>query len=192
MKVTWVEKEEITDWDAASDEALTEFEKNLGEWESESEVLGKLIDRAIAESEMEETITDEEIAASIPDDYVVKMPPVEEYTQKAVIKSVGKAELPEVTIDITLVGTLLRRSVKNTTENVWRKCYPGAFWIRDGQRLADPTTKGQCLGDIRPGLTYPFVVVVPIFPSDGKPDKLVVAILEDGVGWHTVEELRVR
>lgn len=137
----------------------------------------------------QDSVTDEEIAAELVDvDYVVKIPPVKEYTAQMVITH----EKPEQFIDITMVGKVLTRSIQNTTDGVWRKCYPGAFWMKDGKRLSDPTTKGQCVGDIRPGLTVTFVVVVPKFPLGNKPDLLRIAILEDGVGWHTVEDLRVR
>lgn len=106
------------------------------------------------------------------------------------IESPYPAENPY--IDKTMVGQVLTRSVLNTTSTVWKKCFPCAFWIMGEKRLADPASKSQCLGDIRPGLKKKFVVMIPRFPIGEKPDLLRVAILEDGVAWHTVEDIRVR
>ena len=188
-KVTWTDPKEET----LNGEALKKVEESL----SDTEVLGDLVRKAI--EEFEESITDEELAAALVDaDYVVKIPPVKERTLRVMLDEDSFTEEEEVVvvleayIDITMVGDLLRRSVQNTGPAVWRKCYPGAFWIRNEKRLADPTTKGQCIGDVRPGLTVKFEIVVPRFPLGEKPDILRIAILEDGVGWHTVEDLRVR
>lgn len=98
----------------------------------------------------------------------------------------------EECIDLTMVGELLTRSVLNTSSAVWRECYPCAFWMKDGERLAGPSSKSSCLGDIRPGLREKFVVMIPRFPIGVKPDLLRIAILEDKIGWHTVEDIGVR
>lgn len=94
-------------------------------------------------------------------------------------------------IDKSMVGKVLTRSILNITNNAWKKCYPGAFWVEWGKRMQAPATKGSCLGDIRPGERRKFEVVVPRFPTREEPDLLRVAILEDGVGWHIVEDVRV-
>lgn len=108
-----------------------------------------------------------------------------------------EAEIPEANpsleyVDRTMAGKVLTRSIRNTTTKVWKNCYPGAFWMEWGERMQAPTTKGPCLGDIQPGERRKFEVVIPRFPSREEPDLLRIAILEDEVDWHNVEDMEVR
>lgn len=135
--------------------------------------------------------TDEEIAVALVDvDFIVKMPPVKEYTQKMIIRD----EKPEEFIDKMMAGETLWFTAVNETGKVWSagQCYPGCFWMKNGERVQGPATKDQPFAvDVQPGKTVFFGVMIPRFP-DEKPDVLRVAVLENGVVWHTVEDIRVR
>lgn len=123
-------------------------------------------------------------------DEVAKEKPVEPIIIQHDIKD--EMPVPEQVIDRMMVGQTLRRTIQNDTSEVWRNCYPGAYWVKDKKRLSHPASKGTCMGDVRPGLVMTFLVMIPRFPLGGKPDFLRIAILEDGVGWHDVEDIRVR
>lgn len=142
-----------------------------------------------------EDITDEEIAASLVDvDPIVQIPPVNEYVQKVRITDVRKAQLIGLYVDRTMVGKTLWLTAVNKTGKMWPagRCYPSCYWIRRNKRMDGPMTKDQpFMIDVQLGGTVPFGVVVPRFPTE-KPDFLRVAVLENGVGWYKVEDLRVR
>lgn len=193
-KVTWVPLE-----DGLTDEKVTSGNRdevhNKGECSDVSEIpllpesvtegaapqIEPLVIEVTAEVEAPEIEASEaEISAgSVPETKVVK-PSLRDY--------IGAA----FQIDYTMVGDLLIRKVANTTGNAWEKCYPGAFWIRGERRLGGPSSKSECIGVLRPGLSVTIRVAIPRFPSGDKPDLLRIAILEDGKGWHTVEDIPVR
>jgi len=120
-------------------------------------------------------VVSEAVESSIPDEEPVWYPPVE-----------------DLCVTRGMVGKILTRSVRNDTGRAWKTCYPGAFWMKDGERLLEMAVKTQCIGDIQAGTQKMFQIVVPRFPLDERPDALRIAILEDGVRWHVVEDIRAR
>lgn len=173
-KVTWVESREE---DVLMSHAFAKV--NDGEF------------RDVPEPEL----TDEEIQASLIDaDFVVQMPPVNEYTVQMRVTEIVKPQPPAPHVDRTMVGKTLWFTATNGTEKLWPAghCYPGCFWVKGDKRMDAPATKDQPFQiDILPGATVSFGVVVPRFPED-KPDALRVSVLENGVGWHTIQDIRMR
>lgn len=165
MKVTWVKDQEVKERPVNEVEEMQSFsyvETIVPERDADSDILSPAV--------LNEMV---------------------DYTDDASFFSVETRYVPPA-IDKSWVGRVLTFMVKNETRSAWEKCYPGAFWVRWGERIPGPASKDQCLGNIAPGATVHFRIVVPIFPTGEKPDALRIAILEDGVCWHTVEDIEVR